>query len=297
MSSAAPAPARALDASRAPRRRWARRALGLLLGGYALYCGALYAAQPLLFFPGAGPATTLPAPPGVSTLRLTHPDGVETDLWLRAPDPLAHGEGPYPLVVVLHGNGDRIDRGAGPTLDWLNGLGFVAALPEYRGYGRSGGEPSEEAVTADLVRAVDQLTALPEVDAQRVVYFGTSLGTCFAGQLAARRAPAGLLLRTPFLRTDLMALRHYAPPFLVSNPFRNDLALAGFTAPTLIVQHTRDEVAPPEDATALAELLPQATLVAIDALHNGPEDPRERAREDAAVVAFLRAMRSASVDR
>ena len=75
--------------------------------------------------------------------------------------------------------------------------------------------------------------------------------------------------------------------FLVTNPFRNDVALAGFRAPTLILQHTRDEVAPPEDAVALAELLPHATFVAVDATHNGPDDPRERAREDAAIEAFL----------
>jgi hypothetical protein len=265
--------------------------VALLVGGYVLYCGALYAAQPLLFFPGAGAVATLPPPPGARTERLAHPDGVETDLWLRTPDPSAHGAGPYPLVVVLHGNGDRIDRGAGGVMDWLNGLGFAVALPEYRGYGASGGEPSERAVTDDLVRALDQLVALAEIDAARVVYFGTSLGTCFAAQLAAQRPPAGLILRTPFLRTDLMALRHYAPPFLVSNPFRSDRALAGFSAPTLILQHTRDEVAPPEDSTALAALLPQATLVAIDARHNGPERESERAREQTAIAMFLRSQR------
>ena len=277
--------------SSSPWRRRALRLLALLVGGYVLYCAALYAAQPLLFFPGAGPVATLPPPPGTRDARLAHPDGVETDLWLRTPNAGAHGPGPYPLVVVLHGNGDRIDRGAGVVMDWLNGLGFAVALPEYRGYGTSGGEPGERAVTGDLVRAVDHLAALPEIDAARVVYFGTSLGTCFAGQLTAQRPPAGLILRTPFLRTDLMALRHYAPPFLVSNPFRSDRALAGFRAPTLILQHTRDEVAPPADSTALAALLPQATLVAIDARHNGPERRGERTREDEAIVAFLRSQR------
>ncbi|MEZ4329885.1 MAG: alpha/beta fold hydrolase [Polyangiales bacterium] len=270
-----------------PRRRRVWRVLAVLLGLYAVYCGVLYSAQPLLFFPGAGPVATLPPPAGTRTLRLVHPDGVETDLWLRTPREDTHGPGPHPLVVVLHGNGDRIDRGADGVMRWLNKLGFAVALPEYRGYGASQGEPSEEAVTADLVRAVDQLVALPEIDRERVVYFGTSLGTCFGGQLAARRPPAGLILRTPFLRTDLMALRRFAPPFLVSHPFRNDRALAGFPAPTLILQHTRDEVAPPDDSTALAALLPNATLVSIDALHNGPGDPAERAREDDAIVAFL----------
>lgn len=271
-----------------------RRALGcfgVLLTLYVAYCVVLYRAQPLLFFPGAGATTVHPAPPGTVELRLAHPDGIETDVWFRAPDTRAHGPGPFPLVVVLHGNGDRIDRHAPGTFDWLNRLGFAVALPEYRGYGRSGGEPSEAAVSADLVRAVARLVERTDVDPARVIYFGTSLGTCFAGQLAARRPPSALVLRTPFLRTDLMALRHFAPPFLVTNPFRNDVALAGFRAPTLILQHTRDEVAPPEDALALAELLPRATLVAVDATHNGPDDPRERAREDAAIEAFLAAYR------
>lgn len=270
-----------------PGKRRSLGCLGALLALYGAYCVVLYRAQPLLFFPGAGVTTVHPAPPGTIELRLAHPDGVETDVWFRAPEAETHGPGPHPLVVVLHGNGDRIDRHALGTFEWLNRLGFAVALPEYRGYGRSGGEPSEAAVSADLVRAVSQLAERVDVDPARVIYFGTSLGTCFAGQLAARRPPSALILRTPFLRTDLMALRHFAPPFLVTNPFRNDVALAGFRAPTLILQHTRDEVAPPEDAVALAELLPHATFVAVDATHNGPDDPRERAREDAAIEAFL----------
>lgn len=257
--------------------------LGVLLALYTAYCVVLYRAQSLLFFPGAGPAQVNAAPPGTHELRITHPDGVATDVWFRPPD----GAGPFPLVVVLHGNGDRIDRGAADAFDWLNRLGFAVALPEYRGYGRSGGEPSEVAVTADLARVMAQLAARADVDAARVVYFGTSLGTCFAGQLAARRPPRALILRTPFLRTDMMALRHFAPPFLVTNPFRNDLALASFRAPTLILQHTRDEIAPPEDSVALAELMPQATLVAVDAYHNDPHDPRELLREYNAIEAFL----------
>lgn len=270
-----------------PTKRRSLGCLGVLLALYAAYCLVLYRAQGMLFFPGAGLVTMDAAPAGTSELRITHPDGVETDVWFRAPDAATHGAGPYPLVIVLHGNGDRIDRGAASTFEWLNRLGFAVALPEYRGYGRSGGEPSEVAVTADLVRIVNQLAGRAEVDGQRVVYFGTSLGTCFAGQLAARRAPAAMILRTPFLRTDMMALRHFAPPFLVSHPFRNDLALAGFRAPTLILQHTRDEVAPPEDAVALAELLPHATLVAVDARHNDPADPAELEREYGAIEAFL----------
>lgn len=259
----------------------------VLLGLYATYCFVLYRAQGLLFFPGAGAVAVNPAPQGTHELRITHPDGVATDVWFRGPDVGVHGAGPHALVVVLHGNGDRIDRLAPGTFDWLNRLGFAVALPEYRGYGRSEGEPSETAVSADLVRVVTQLTERADVDPSRVVYFGTSLGTCFAGQLAARRPPSAMVLRTPFLRTDMMALRHFAPPFLVTNPFRNDLALAGFRAPTLILQHTRDEVAPPEDAVALAELLPQAQLVAVDALHNDPSDPAELEREYGAIEAFL----------
>ena len=58
-------------------------------------------------------------------------------------------------------------------------------------------------------------------------------------------------------------------------------------APTLILQHTRDEIAPPEDSVALAALMPQATLVAVDAFHNQPHDPRELLREYNAIEAFL----------
>ncbi len=275
--------------ARGAGRRWKRVAF-LVVGVYALYCTALFMVQGLLFFPGAGPVETLPPPANVEALRLTHPDGVATDLWFQA---AAGSPSAAPLVVYLHGNGDRIDRHAG-TMTWLAERGFAVGMPEYRGYGQSEGTPGEAAVTADLVRAVELLRARAEVDASRVIYYGVSLGTCFAAQLAAQEAPRAMVLQTPFLRTDVMALRYAAPPFLVRNPFRADVALRGSRIPTLLLKHRFDQVAPPEDADALHALLPESTLLSFDADHGTPPERAEAVRELRAIEAFLDAQRSLS---
>src|SRR5262249_32408434 len=73
-------------------------------------------------------------------------------------------ETPGPAVLFAHGNAELID-------DWplllkaYRTLGVSVALPEYRGYGRSPGTPSEQAIIADFTRAFDKIAARPDVDA------------------------------------------------------------------------------------------------------------------------------------
>ena len=52
-------------------------------------------------------------------------------------------------MIFAHGNGEWIDHW--PHLLWpYRQLGVSVILPEYRGYGRSAGKPSERALVSDL---------------------------------------------------------------------------------------------------------------------------------------------------
>src|SRR5262245_57957030 len=68
---------------------------------------------------------------------------------------------PGPLVIFAHGNGELIDDWAQSLTPYLE-MGVSLLLPEYRGYGRSEGDPSEEHLREDMRRFYDLVVARPE---------------------------------------------------------------------------------------------------------------------------------------
>jgi pimeloyl-ACP methyl ester carboxylesterase len=257
--------------------------LATVLGGYAGWCCLLYALQDSIFFPGRSIPGRTPIPTsGLVSRWVTHPDGVRTEYWLSEADR------ERPLVLYLHGNGHRIEHET-ETVEFLRRQGYGVVLPEYRGYGSSGGKPSERAILFDLVRVVDDLGA-QGVSADRLAYWGRTLGASFAALLAVVRPARGLVLQTPLARADRLAWTLGAPPLLVKHPLRADLALQRSPLPTLLVQHPRDEVVPPKDAERLHTIRPDAELVRIAAAHNDSGSATEQVREDQAIARFLDAL-------
>ena len=69
--------------------------------------------------------------------------------------------------------------------------------------------PSEKGLAADARAAQAWLATQPEVDPDRIVYFGESLGAAVAIGLAMERPPAALVLRSPFTSLAEVAKVHY----------------------------------------------------------------------------------------
>jgi pimeloyl-ACP methyl ester carboxylesterase len=74
----------------------------------------------------------------------------------------------------------------------------VVFAMNYRGYGDSGGSPSERALFADALQEFDYLAANTQVDAQRITVIGRSLGTGVAAYAAANRPAVSAVLITPY---------------------------------------------------------------------------------------------------
>jgi pimeloyl-ACP methyl ester carboxylesterase len=68
----------------------------------------------------------------------------------------------------------------------------------YRGFGGSGGCPSESSAKSDALRIVDEVRRLEGFAARAPVVMGRSLGTAMAISVAARRDIAQLVLLSPF---------------------------------------------------------------------------------------------------
>ena len=146
-----------------PRRsRLAAAAVAALLAA-GLYFGAVLGLQRPVTYPRP------PRPPSPPTL----PAGAEQvwlgphrdrEAWLlrpaagARPRPLPAGAGAVPLIIYTHGNGELIDHWVAPFAA-MTDAGVAVLLVEYPGYGRSGGRPSRDSISAAIIAAFDFASA------------------------------------------------------------------------------------------------------------------------------------------
>ncbi len=181
--------------------------------------------------------------------------------------PARAGTGKRPALVFCHGNAELID-------DWttalapVSSLGVHLLLPEYRGYGRTRGTPSEIGITEDCVAFVGSLAERDDVDPDRLVFVGRSLGGGVACALARRIRPRALVLMSTFTSARAMARRYLVPGFLVDDRFDNLDAVRRLDVPLWVVHGTRDDLVPVSHARALASAARDARLSLYDAGHN-----------------------------
>jgi hypothetical protein len=233
----------------------------------------------LLYFPTPGPV-----PPAASVLSGAEDVTFETTDGLRLAgwfvpatpgDPADRVGRVRPAVLVCNGNGgDRSMRASLAAA--LARMGLAVLLFDYRGYGGNPGHPTEEGLAADARAALGYLAGRPEVDPERVIYFGESLGAAVALRLATERPPAALVLRSPFASLAEVGRRHYPvlPVSLLLRDRYDSAALAGrLDAPLLVVAGGRDQIVPASHSRRLFEAAPQPKrLVVLDgADHNDDE--------------------------
>lgn len=186
--------------------------------------------------------------------------------WLLPGDGVSAAR-PGPAVLFAHGNGELIDHWPA-LLAPYRAMGASLLLTEYRGYGRSAGQPSEEAITRDMVRFYDALAARPEVDPQRIIFHGRSLGGGAVCALAAQRPPAALILHSTFTSVRDLMRGYLIPGFFVLDPFDNLAVLQHLRVPTLIIHGQYDTLIPFSHAQALVRAAPHAKLIALPCDHN-----------------------------
>lgn len=262
--------------------------LGSIATIYVVLCGVVWAMQDRFVFPCDLANQGTPAGPereGIEQFWLPIDDGGRVEAWF-IPGTGRSADAPGPAVVFFHGNGALIDYSL-DVADLYLARGASVLLPEYRGYGRSGGAPSQDAIVADMIRFCDALAARTEVDPAAIVFHGQSLGGGVAAALSEHRRPAAIVLQSAFVNLTSMFGRYGVPSFLVSNPFRNDRALARAGIPTLILHGADDEVIPIHHGRRLHEVIIGSHLVVLPGGHN--DQPHDWAEFDHTVAEFLQA--------
>lgn len=268
---------------RTVRQRLARLAITLACFYAALLVFAL-AAQRRLIYPGWWMLPPV-APPtlvaNVETLRRDVGDGGAVEAYFVVPGaPRAAA----PLLVIFHGNAESIDDGLSEALV-LAEQGYAVLLPEYRGYGRSGGAPGMRAIREDSSFFLERARSDARVDGSKTVYIGRSLGGAVAADLALLAPPDALVLESTFTTLSEMFARAGLPPFVVRHPYRPIDTVRSFRGQVMLVHGTRDSVIPVRLGRALH-------AARADAVYHEPDAGHYPSVEwpgyDAALRAFLR---------
>ena len=214
---------------------------------YLIFIAGMYFFQRELMY---YPVTTLLEPQayGVEAEVVTLPISDKTVLtaWhMRAADGM-------PTILHLHGNaGNLSDRKA--VFNAYHKAGFGVLGLEWRGYGSSTGEPSEEGFYNDARAAIDYLKTqgIAEFD---IILYGESIGSGPAVQMATEIKARALVLEAPF--TSLWAraaeIYWYLPArFLVKDRYDNLAKIAQVEELVLIFHNTGDSVVPLHHGQAL----------------------------------------------
>ena len=247
----------------------------LLYTGLAVYiglCSVLYLLQERLIFPRQPLADAarqaVRALPGTTEVEVTATDGTRLHGWLRhTVEDLSASPG---LVIYFGGNAEEVSwhlRDAETLAPWS------LATFNYRGYGLSEGSPGERALTADALAIFDHLVKREDIDPDRIVVLGRSLGSGVAVQLAASRPVRAVMLVSPFDSLRSLARRQY--PFiptslLLRHPFDSLARAPGIEAPLLVLAGASDRLIPPESSRDLHDAWagPKRWTLIADADHN-----------------------------
>ena len=174
-------------------RRMIMVVLSALLLGYAMLVAFVYLRQAkMLYFPSTQIEST-PASIGLSfdEITLRTADGLNISAWYIP------AQQPKGFLIFCHGNAGNISHRL-DSIRIFHDLNLSVLIFDYRGYGKSEGEPTEKGTYLDAEAAYDFLVKVKGVAPSGIVIFGRSLGSAVAAELAMRRRAGALIIESGF---------------------------------------------------------------------------------------------------
>ena len=149
-------------------------------------------------------------------------------------------------ILYLHGNGD-VDRDDIARCKFFHELGVNVLAVQYRGFGKSTGEPSEIGLYADAEASYNFLRTVKGVAPSKIVLYGHSMGSAIAVELAGKVPAAGIALEGAF--TSMVAVygvhyRYIPWSLLNSERFESIERISGVTIPKMFIHASDDEAVP-----------------------------------------------------
>ncbi|NJD55333.1 MAG: alpha/beta hydrolase [Nitrospirae bacterium] len=223
---------------------------GLVLGYLVLVAFVYLRQAKMLYFPSREIEAT-PADVGLAFNEVTvrTSDGLSISAWY-VPSPQARG-----ALIFCHGNAGNISHRL-DSLKIFHDLGLSVLIFDYRGYGRSEGEPTEKGTYLDAEAAYDYLVKTKGIAPARIIIFGRSLGSAVATELAMRRAAGALIIESGFTSVTDLGRKFFPhmPVRLISRfHYASIDKVCGINIPKLFIHSPDDEVIPFEQGMRLFE--------------------------------------------
>jgi len=192
-----------------------------------------FPARPIDFTPGD---INLP----YEDVQFQSEDGVRLSGWF-IPSEQERG-----TILFCHGNAGNISHRL-DSIAIFHRLGMNTFIFDYRGYGKSEGNPSEEGTYRDAKAAWQFLIEKKHMTPERMVISGRSLGGAVAAWLAVEQTPGALILESTF--TSIRDIASDIYPYLPTRRlvrFNYDAAryVAYADCPVLIAHSRNDDIIP-----------------------------------------------------
>lgn len=218
---------------------------------YLAICLYYYLNQELIIFPASkiDPGTEINFELKHKEIFLATPDGA------RLNAVLFEAENPKGVVLHFHGNGENMlnmNYVAEPFI--LRNYSFLAM--DYRSYGKSTGNLSEEKLYSDAALFMQYLEE-SGWSASDIIIYGRSIGTSIAIQLASKNTPRGLILYSPFY--SLKSLVSEILPFIpvgviLKYPLDSAKYMSKVNCPVIMFHGDSDSVVPLSSAEKLSKI-------------------------------------------
>jgi len=215
----------------------------IVLAALVIYLGlmaAIYLLQrKLLYFPPQLYLTPQAVGVDMREMRDTH-DDISITGWYKPP-----AEKEMKVIMVFHGNASAVYSNHDIFRDLMD-QGYGVWSVGYPGYPGSTGKPTQDNLIQAAKRQYEVLLG-QDVEPENIVFYGTSLGSGVAAQLAMKYTPSLLIMDAPF-NSVLDIGRNQVPwlpvSLLMRDTYRSDKALAGLDIPLIWIHGTADNVIP-----------------------------------------------------
>jgi len=225
-------------------------AVGFVAILFLVACAFLYYQQDnIVFYP-------VKTDPGAAQRWRDHRVEIATDTgriegwWLEKPESNSRT-----VILYFGGNAEEVLSSAVHSLSHWDVRRML--VTNYRGYGGTPGQPSQDALFGDALAVYDYAAKQSGIMAGDLVVVGRSLGSGVATYVAANRPVRGVVLITPFdsLQGVAKALYPLLPVgLLLKHPFRSDLLAPAIKSPVLMLVAADDSIVPARHAQRLFEV-------------------------------------------
>ncbi len=220
-----------------------------LVSGYLILVAFVYVRQDsMLYFPVREIEQT-PKNIGLNfeEIILMTKDGISISSWYI---PAENERG---VVLFCHGNAGNISHRL-DSIRIFHELRLGVLIFDYRGYGKSGGSPTEKGTYADAEAAWDYLVNVMQVNPGKIIIFGRSLGSAVAAETALRRKAGVLIIESGFTSVPDLGSKFYPylPVRLISRyNYSTVEKVDKIHIPKLFVHSPQDEIIPFEHGVAI----------------------------------------------